>query len=603
VRTARGHLGWIGEYWYAYRAVLVPLGLLTIANAAVLVVYPLLLGRIIDGVQQAGSVDELLRNTLFLVLFGVTHFFIYASMQYLRARQNLRFQFSVRVRLFEHLLKLGRSFFARFRTGDLVTRLNDDVNEKLSWYMCSGIARVVEALLLIVFGVAAMLWINPLLTLYAAGPLPILIGVFVVTATRLHRRYERVQRTISELNDSLESCFSGIRVIKAFAAEPAQRMLVENAIDAQRDAEIRAVRLQTVIDSMYGKLWQLAVVGVLLSGGLMVMEGNITLGELIAFNSYVLMLVWPMFDVGQFLVRGRLSAVSIDRLRQLEEFDPEIPLSVPIRRPDKGPPTPPVSFQPAGEALPVEFVEVAYCYPDSTEPALRGISFRAEPGALTAIAGEVGAGKSTLIQLVPRLIEPTAGEIRVGDRSLAEWDLEMVRRMIGFVPQEAVLLSGTVEENIRFGRDWIDDAELGRAIEIAHLSEDLEIWPDGLRTTVGSRGVRLSGGQKQRVALARALAGRPSILLLDDTTSGLDARTEEEVWKNLPRAMPNCATLLVTHRPATLKRANQIILLDHGEIREKGTFAELNRPGSLFHNLYLKWALEENWEGSQSTDP
>ena len=325
--TFRERVRWILEHWAVYRGE-VPLLLgLTVANALVLVAYPFLLKRIIDGIQESLTPGFLWGQVALLLGVGILHFFIYAVMQYRRALLNMRFEFGVRLRAFEYLLRLGPLFFSRFRTGDVVTRLNDDVTEKISWFLCSGVFRVLEAAVLIVFGIAMMLYINPTLTLYTATPLPILVALFVVTGHQLHQRYEAVQQSISELNDSLESCFSGIRVVKAFGVEENQQRLVEHTIEEQRRAEIKAVLWQTIIDSLYGNIWQLAIVAVLLAGGMMVIAGEVTLGDLIAFDTYVLMLVWPMFDIGQFFVRGKLCAVSIDRVAEVERFPPEVCIS------------------------------------------------------------------------------------------------------------------------------------------------------------------------------------------------------------------------------------------------------------------------------------
>ncbi len=595
--TFRERLRWILEHWAVYRGE-VPLLLgLSVANAAVLVAYPFLLKRIIDGIQESLTPGFLWRQVGFLMGVGILHFFIYAVMQYRRALLNMRFEFGVRLRAFEYVLRLGPLFFSKFRTGDVVTRLNDDVTEKISWFLCSGVFRVVEAALLILFGVAMMLVINPALTFYTATPLPILVALFVVTGDRLHQRYEAVQQSISELNDSLESCFSGIRVIKAFAVEENQQRLVEHTIEEQRRAEIKAVRWQTVIDSLYGNIWQLAIVAVLLAGGMMVIAGDVTLGDLIAFDTYVLMLVWPMFDIGQFFVRGKLCAVSIDRVAEVERFPPEVLI----------PESPPPSARHIASALPdeenaagefpqpllVQFERVSYRYPGSERWAIEDINFAAEPGTLTAMAGEVGAGKSTLLNLAPRLMDPAAGRVSIGGRDARDWPADLLRRRLGYVPQEPHLLSGTLEENIRFGRKDVTDEAIGAAIETAQLQSDFAGWPKGLGTVVGSRGVRLSGGQKQRVALARALAGRPRVLLLDDCTASLDAETEAALWERLSKDRPECTTLLVTHRPATLERADQILVLDRGRIVETGRFRDLEREGTTFHRLYVAWKLQE----------
>ena len=605
--NGKQRMAWMAGHWRVYGGHIPLLLALSVLNAGVMIVYPVLVKRIIDGIDEsikAGpelsgeKMNYLGQSMALLLLFGLGHFAIYGPMQWLRARLNLRFQFGIRLRAFECLTRLGPSFFGRFRTGDLVVRLNDDVNEKLAWYMCSGIFRVIEALLIIIFGAAAMLYMNPRLTLYTAGPLPLLIALFVVTSTRLQRHYAEVQRSISTLSDSLESCFSGIRVVKSFAAEAWQQKRIEAAIEENRRAELRAVRVQTVIDSLYGNIWQLALVGLFLVGGAMVIRGEMSLGDLVAMEFYTTMLVWPMFDVGQFLVRGRLSAVSIDRLAEVENMVPEVhvpadPLPTAQRVDAPLPEDYPPPHGAAARVARVELRDLSYRHPGAPSDVLRHVSLAARPGQLTAVAGPTGAGKSTLLNFLPRLIDPATGAVLLGGLDLREWPLLELRQSLGYVPQEPLLLSGTVLENIRFGRSWISDADIEMALDVCQLRSDLGRWPLGLLTVVGPRGLRLSGGQKQRVALARAVAGRPRLMLLDDCTASLDAETEAVVWRSLNTALPGCTTLLVTHRPSTLKRAEQIVVLDEGAVCQQGSFAEVDVPGTVFHRLYTQWEREE----------
>jgi len=593
---------WVTAHWRPY-AVEVPILLtLTFVDAALVMLYPYLVKGVIDilgqELQPGQAMDRygaILVQVLLLLGVGLSDFWMYSTIQTMRVRANLRFQFGVRQRAFEYLTRLGPRFFGKFRTGDVVTRLLDDVNEKLSWFMCSGIFRVFEALSTIVCGIAVMWYLNPTLMLYTAGPLPLLVGLFVFTAQHLHKRYDRVQKSISDFNDSLESCFSGIRVVKSFTAEESQRKTIADSIAAQRRAELEAVRWQSLIDSLYGNVWQLAIVLVLWVGGHRVISGEITVGDLVAFEAYVLMLVVPMFDLGQFLVRGKLSAVSIGRLEEIENAEPDVrepnepqPLA---RRPnDPQPGDDPLG--PTHASLSVAFADVSFRYTGAERDAVRNIRFSLPAGQTLALVGEVGSGKTSLLNLIPRLMEPTQGRILVGDRALTDWPLVELRQQLGYVSQEALLLSGTVRENLLFGRPWITDSELQQAIRVAQLEAEVARWPDGLETIVGSRGIRLSGGQKQRVALARALAGRPALLLLDDCTASLDAATEAEVWRGLREFLPECTTILVTHRPSTLQRVDQILVLDQGRLREAGSFAELQHVGTFFHELYLRWQNE-----------
>ncbi len=599
-KSLREQIPWVVEHWRPYRAMLAWIVALTLVNGLVTVMYPVFLERIVDGIEGSLSTRHLLINVALLLTFGALHAAVYYLLQFARLKVNLSMDYGIRIRAFEHMLRMGPSFFHRFRTGDLVTRLTDDVTEKLAWYLCSGLLRTLEALVVIGFGVLMMLRMDPGLTLAAAGPLPILIGIYILVASRLEGRYRAVQSAISRINDALESAFSGIRVVKGFGVEPTQKALVEGAIEGQRRAEIRAVRYQTLIDALYGHIWQLAIILVLLVGGAAAMRGDITLGRLVAFDAYVLLLVWPMFDLGQFLVRGRVSAVSISRISELEEVEPEVGdprrASLLPRRPGEPIVAPRQAASTTTEPLTLTAEGVAYRYAGADHPAITGISFEAVPGSITAVVGEVGSGKTSLLNLVPRLVDPGSGHLSMGDESVSGWPLGALRERVGMVSQDPVLFSDTVRENVRFGRSWIPREDLDMAVRVSALKRDLAEWSEGLETVVGNRGIQLSGGQKQRVALARALAGRPSVLLLDDCTSALDASTEDAVWKALFEELPTCTTLVVTHRPATLERADRILLLEGGRVIADGTFAELHRDSAPFRELYTRFSLESALE-------
>jgi ATP-binding cassette subfamily B multidrug efflux pump len=601
---------WLFEIWRTKKRLAAFLVGMSILNAAVAVAYPFFLRSVIDSITRKDGFEAISRNVLILVALGFGNFLIYAFMMGTRAWTNLRLERDLRQRIFEHLIRLGRSFFQKFRTGDVVTRLTDDLSTemKLSWFACSGIFRTIEAICLITFGLVVMIRLNPTLTLAAVGPLPVLVIIFMATAAAVQDRYERLQKRISDVNDHMEACFSGIRVVKAYGREGAQQGVFHEVVERRRLAEIAAVKVGTIVQQMYGYIWQFGVVIVLLVGGKMVMDGKLSLGTLVAFDAYVLILVFPMYDIGTFFVQGKRAGVSIRRVTDIEDVEPEI----------KETPEPVMLPSPAGrletgatsESAGVSGSEIAFQgvlrFEDVSLSFAGGrrildrVSFEVKPGAMVALVGRVGSGKSSVVNLIPRLVDPIEGRIMLDGVPLKELGLESLRRIIGYVPQEPLLFSDTILNNIRFHRDWIAEEDISRAARVARFSQDMEAFPDGLQTKIGQRGVTLSGGQKQRIALARALAGKPKILILDDCTASLDAQTETALWEGLHELIPSCITIVISHRAATLERADQILVFEKGAIVERGTHDELVQRRGVYHTLYELGKLEEEvgkgWE-------
>jgi len=591
---------WLLEVWRTRKRLATFLVVFSIANALLAVAYPLFVRAVIDAIKNRSGMEVISRNVLILLILGIANFFVYASMQGTRAWTNLVLERDFRQRMFEHLIRLGRGFFQRFRTGDIVTRLTDDLSTdmKLSWFACSGIFRTIEALCMIVFGLAAMIRMNPVLTLFAVGPLPILIVIFMWTSAAVESRYEKLQKRISDVNAHMESCFSGIRVVKAYRRERAQARGFHEVMARRRHAEIDAVKMGTIIQSMYGHIWQFGVVIVLLVGGRMVMEGKLTIGTLAAFDAYVMLLVFPMYDIGTFFVRGKSAGVSIRRLADMEDVQPE------IKEVDQPRTMPWVEAQPGAQegglrgALRFENVSLSFT-PGGTR-VLDNVGFEVRSGEIVALVGRVASGKSSVVNLIPRLIDPTEGQISLAGVPAKELGLEDLRKIIGYVPQEPLLFSDTVENNIRFHRDWVNQDDVMQAAEVSRLMEEVEAFSEGFQTKIGQRGVTISGGQKQRIALARALAGKPKILILDDCTASLDAQTETALWEGLKKVFPQCATIVISHRAATLERANLILVFERGKIVERGTHHELVSKKGVYHTLYELGKLQDEvgmgWE-------
>ena len=586
---------WLGSFWLRFPFVLAGLIIFTVVHAGVVVVQPILIRNIFDtlraGPTSLARYDDPVTRALYergvdtvselawaFLAFAVLAFAIYIVLQNARAWMNCRLEMTFRQRVFEDISHYGPRFSGAFSVGDIVTRLTDDVAEKLSWFACSGIFRFYEAVILVCLGVSVMYSLNATLTLYVMAPLPVLIVLFRLASSRLDRRYDFLQSRISRVYDVMEACFSGIRVVKAYCQEDAQKVRFAQAVNHRREAEIATVRAQTLVDSFYMYVWEFGLILALLAGGYMVIHDQITLGEYLAFDFFVALMIMPMLDIGQFLVKGMQSAVSSDRLMELQSWRT-------TRAPSGSRELKLVTRE-------LRFESVALSL-DGVRPVLTGVTFAVAPGETVALVGKVGSGKSWTLNMIPRLVDPDTGRISIDGVDLREYNLEDLRRLVGFVSQEPALFSDTLESNIRFGRNWVSDTDLARSIELSQLTEDVAKFPDGVTTNIGNRGVQLSGGQKQRVALARALAGRPQVLLLDDCTSALDAVTEEKLWAALSRSKQKIIRLVVTHRTSALKSADRILVFHSGQVVESGTHAELIHKGELYREIYHRRELEE----------
>jgi ATP-binding cassette subfamily B protein len=587
---------WLWSFYMQFKYVLTVLLTLTAAHAATIVVQPVIFRNIFDslrnGPESLNSYDDPI--TVFLVnsgwttpkelavvfiLFAALSFLIYLVVQNHRAWMNCRLEMEFRQRVFGDIATYGPRFYGKFNVGDLVTRLTDDVAEKLSWFACSGIFRFYEALILLVFGLSVMITLNPKLTLYTMAPLPILVFLFRASSSRLDRRYDYLQSRISRLNDMMEACFSGIRVVKAYRQEKAQRNRFSSAVTDRRNAEVSAVKAQTIIEAFYMYVWEFGLVLALVVGGYMVIQGEITLGEYLAFDFFVMLMIMPMLDIGQFLVKGLQSAVSIDRLMELQSYKNTRSVSGDKSTPEK-----------LDGKLTFENVTLSL---DGTRNIIDDVSFTIKPGATVALAGQVGSGKSWAVNLIPRLIDPDSGLVKLDGIALTEFKIDELRGLIGYVSQEPALFSDTIENNVLFGRKDISDEDMQWAIDISQLRTEIGRFPKGLQTPVGTRGLTLSGGQKQRVAMARALVTKPRILILDDCTSALDAQTEDQLWEALANLPYQTTTLIITHRTATLRNVDRILVFKNGKVIEDGSHRELIASESLYAELYRTDELAE----------
>lgn len=491
-------------------------------------------------------------------------------------------EYDLRNDLFSHLITLSSDFYARFRTGDIMARSTNDLNA-VRMMLGPGIMYWTETMFTAALTIAVMLSVDWKLTLISLIPAPIVSVVVILFGQRIHQRFEIIQKMFSDISSRVQENLSGVRVIRAYAQEAAEMRKFETLNLDYIAQNIRLARLSALFMPLLQALVGFSFLIVLLAGGYQLLRHRISLGSFVMFNTYTGMLVWPMIALGWVVNLMQRGTASWNRIQELMLERPSVSknrdsVATPLGR--------------AAGGLRFENVEVLY----PTGAALKNIDLEIPAGSTVAIVGHTGSGKSSLVSLIPRLLDPTRGTVYLDGVDLKNLDPEWLRRQIGFVPQETFLFSATLGENIAWGVEEATDAEITRAAELAGLGPDIAGFPAGFETVIGERGLTLSGGQKQRVAIARAILRDPRILILDDALSSVDTLTEERILTGLAGVMHGRTTILISHRVSTVQTAGRIFVIEHGEIAEQGTHAELITGGGYYADLYQKQLLEEELE-------
>ncbi len=437
-----------------------------------------------------------------------------------------------------------------------------------------------------------MLHISPKLTLYAFAPLPVASVIIQYFSKQIHERFERIQAMFSDITARVQENLSGVRVIRAFAQETSEIARFEASNTEYVGRSLRLVRLMGVLWPTLELMLGMAIILVLWLGGREVLQHRIDLGQFVAFNVYMVQLTWPVIAFGWVINIFQRGTASMARIQQIFDEQPEITdADVPVDAPSE-------------IAGAIEFRDLSFRYPrraedgENAEPplVLKNVNLTVPAGTSLAIVGPTGSGKSTLVGLIPRIYDAAPGAVLIDGRPVREFPLELLRRSIGFVPQETFLFSDSIRENIAFGAQDAPDAEIRGAAEAASIAAEIEEFPEQFNTIVGERGITLSGGQKQRTAIARALVRNPKILVLDDALASVDTHTEDKILNHLRRLMQGRTTIFISHRVSTVRNADQIAVLEHGEIVELGSHDELIARNGYYTELYNKQLLEEELE-------
>jgi ATP-binding cassette subfamily B protein len=575
-------------YLWRYRKTLF-LGLgAVIASNIFYVLQPLVVGRAVDALQAGSTQGVPVAGELFSLGGMIVGLSVIGGVFSYLTRQTIivasrHIEFDLRNDLLAHLQKLHYAYFQNTPTGDLMAHATNDIASVRN-VVGPGIMYPADTLVTLGLVLTMMVLKDWQLTLLALVPMPLVSVIVYRLGKLINRKFTERQEQFSLLTTRAQENLSGIRVIKAYVREAFE-------IDRFRSLSWEYLKKNLVLARVQSILWPLmfVLVGfslliVLYLGGVRVIEGRLTIGSLTAFMAYLAMLIWPMIAFGWVTNLLQQGAASMKRLAAILDTPPAIA---------DGPDTDAGITTLRGT---IEFRNVTFVHKDADTPALQDITLKIEPGTTLAIVGYTGSGKSTLVNLIPRLYDVTSGQVLIDGTDVRRIPLSVLRSHIGYVTQETFLFSDTIAENIRYGTDDGTPDRVREAVETAHIKEDILAFPKQLETLLGERGITLSGGQKQRTSIARAIMRRPAILILDDALSAVDTYTEERILRRLKEFMRSRTSIIISHRISTVKDADLIVVLDGGRIVERGTHDELIQRGGIYADLHQKQLLEKELE-------
>ena len=550
--------------------------------------YPLVIGNAVDEISKGTTEVSYLNYALLsvgLILLGGVFLFLTRRTIIVASRE---IENDLRRDFFSHLQNLPKSFYDKNTTGDLMAHATNDISN-IRNFLGPGIMYSIQTFLRTVVTLIIMFSIAVKLSLIALIPLPLISILVYKVMKSVYGRSQRVQEAFSGLTTKVQENFSGIRVMKSYVREDSEIEHFNKVSADYQSKSLSLARIQSYSFPMMFLLTGLSIILVIYFGGVDVINGKLTLGNVTEFMVYLGQLTFPMIAFGWVINLVQRAAPSMDRLMKIRNTEPEIKNNESIND----------EIEEEDITGSIEFKNVSLKYDGTDNYILKNINLKIKNGSNLGIIGHTGCGKTTLINLIPRIYDTAEGEIKVNGFNIKDIPLELLRNSIGVVPQESFLFSDSIENNIGYSSDTIDEENLIKSSQLAGLYKDVNLFPNKFKTVVGERGVTLSGGQKQRTSIARAIYKTPKILILDDSLSAVDTNTEEEILKGLKEVMKERTTIIISHRISTLKNLDKIIVLNNSVIAEQGTHDELLELKGIYYNIHIKQLLEEEIEEMQ----
>ncbi|KAB7666869.1 ABC transporter ATP-binding protein [Bacillus sp. B1-b2] len=570
------------EHWKSYTIAITLLILVGIVE----VMPPRILGMFIDEIAVGTLTSE---KTLFYILLvaGITittYIVTYFWMYKLFGGANI-LELTLRSKFMNHLLKMTPTFFEKNSTGDLMARATNDL-KAVSVTAGFGILTLIDSTAFMLTILATMiLTVSWKLTLAAIIPLPIMAIIMQIYGNRIHQRFTDAQDAFGDMNDSVLQSVGGVRVVRAYVLEKEEEKGFHRYTEDVYKKNLQVAKIDSLFEPTVRILVGMSYLIGLGYGAYLVFQQQLTIGELVSFNVYLGMIVWPMFAIGELMNVMQRGNASLDRVQETLDYEADVASP----------------SQPEKVEIPeiIRFSDAQFKYPSSNRKNLQDIYLTIKRGETVGIVGKTGSGKTTIIKQLLREYPRGEGKLSINGTNLDQIDLLTLRSWIGYVPQDHVLFSRTVKENILFGLDQATEEQLQEAIKLASFDQDIEMLPEGLETLVGEKGVALSGGQKQRISIARALIRKPEILILDDSLSAVDAKTEQRIIGNIKEERKAKTTIITTHRMTAVQHADQIIVMEDGLITEYGTHEELMNKNGWYKEQYMIQQVKVNSAGSE----